>query len=139
MATREQFELNAAERRKRVFSTDFKRQKVKEIELKKTTVSEVSRVYQVRQNNVYKWIEKYSSNYKKSVRLIVEMESDTKKLQELKAKVAELERIIGQKQLIIDFQAKMIDLAEESYGIDIKKNQRPNHHLLLATPRATWI
>ena len=67
------------------------------------------------------WIEKYSKTYKKGVRLIVEMESDTKKLLELKAKIAELERIIGQKQLTIDFQAKMIDIAEEEFGIDIKK------------------
>jgi hypothetical protein len=49
------------------------------------------------------------------------MESETQKLISLQAKVAELERIIGQKQVTIDFQAKMIELAEQSYGIDIKK------------------
>lgn len=121
MATREQFELSSAERRKRIFSTDFKRKKVREIELKQTTVLEVSQAYQVRQANVYRWLEKYGKSYKKSVRLIVEMESDTKQLLDLKAKIAELERIVGQKQLTIDFQAKMIDLAEEVYGVDIKK------------------
>lgn len=121
MATREQFVLSAAERRKRIFSEDFKKQKVREIELKQTTVKEVSRAYQVRANNVYRWLEKYGKSYKKSVRLIVEMESDTKLLLELKAKIADLERIIGQKQLTIDFQSRMIDLAEEVYGVDIKK------------------
>jgi transposase len=121
MATREQFELNTAERRKRVFSKDFKIKKVQEIERKQTTVLQVSKAYQVRQNNVYRWIEKYSKTYKKGVRLVVEMESETRLLLDLKAKIAELERIIGQKQLTIDFQAKMIDLAEEAYGIDIKK------------------
>jgi transposase len=40
----------------------------------------------------------------------------------LKLKVAELERIIGQKQLLIDFMDKMIVLAEETYGVEIKKN-----------------
>jgi hypothetical protein len=35
--------------------------------------------------------------------------------------VAELERIIGQKQILIDFKDKMIDIAEEEYGVDIKK------------------
>lgn len=29
--------------------------------------------------------------------------------------------MVGQKQIVIDFQEKMIDLAEEEYGIDIKK------------------
>lgn len=121
MATREQFVLSTAERRKRRFSDEFKKQKVKELELKQTTVLEVSRAYQVSTKNVYGWLAKFGKSYKKDVRLIVEMESDTKMLLELKAKIAELERIIGQKQLTIDFQAKMIDLAEEVYGVDIKK------------------
>ena len=121
MATRQSFQLTTAERRKRIFSEDFKRKKVREIELKITTIAEISRQYQIRYNNVSKWIKRYSSSYKKGVRLIVEMESDTKKLIALQAKIAELERIIGQKQLVIDFQSKMMDLAEQEYGIDIKK------------------
>ena len=121
MATRDKFVLSTSERRTRVFSEEFKRQKVREIEQKQTSISEVSKAYQVRANNVRKWVEKYSSSYKKGVRLVVEMESDTKKLIALQARIAELERIVGQKQLTIDFQAKMIDLAEQDYGIDIKK------------------
>lgn len=121
MATRQQFELSTAERRTRTFSEDFKRQKVKEIERKQTTVSEVSRAYQVRSNNVYKWIDKYSLKDKNGVRLVVEMESETKRVLALLQKVAELERIVGQKQIVIDFQEKMIELAEQEYNVDIKK------------------
>ena len=121
MATRDEFKLSESERRKRVFSEDFKKQKVREIEQKATTISEISRVYQVRYNNVSKWVEKYSGSYKKGVRLIVEMESETKKMLILQARIAELERIVGQKQLTIDFQSKMIELAEEAYHVDIKK------------------
>lgn len=121
MATREQFQLSTEERRKRTFSEAFKRQKVQEIERKITTVSEVSKAYQVRQNNVYKWVNKYSLKDKKGVRLVVEMESETKRVIALMQKVAELERIIGQKQIMIDFQNKMIALAEEEYKVDIKK------------------
>lgn len=57
----------------------------------------------------------------KKERLIVESESDTQQLLLLKKKIAELEHIIGQKQIMIDFKDKMIDLAEETYGIEIKK------------------
>jgi transposase len=64
---------------------------------------------------------KYGSNYMKGVRTIVESESDTRKLLEQKAKIAELERIIGQKQVQLDFKDKVIDMAEEMYGVDIKK------------------
>jgi transposase-like protein len=121
MATRQQFELSTDERRKRTFSEEFKKQKVKEIERKQTTVLEVSKAYQVRANNVYKWIDKYSLKDKNGVRLVVEMESETKRVLALLQKVAELERIVGQKQIVIDFQEKMIELAEQEYNVDIKK------------------
>lgn len=121
MATRQQFELTEKERRKRTFSEAFKRQKVSEIERKISTIAQVSKAYQVRYSNVCKWVNKYSSSYKKGIRLVVEMESETQKLIALQARIAELERIVGQKQLTIDFQSKMIELAEENYGIDIKK------------------
>lgn len=121
MATRQQFELSQEDRKKRRFSEEFKRQKVKEIEIKETTVLQVSKAYQVRPNNVYKWIDKYAIKDKKGVRLVVEMESETKRVIALLQKVADLERIVGQKQIVIDFQSKMIELAEEEYQVDIKK------------------
>ncbi len=121
MATRDQFKLSTSERRRRRFSEEFKQKKVREIEQKITTIAEVSRQYEVLSNNVGKWVIKYGTNYMKGVRTIVESESDTRKILELKAKVAELERIIGQKQVQLDFKDKMIDLAEETYNVDIKK------------------
>ena len=121
MATRGKFTTTQEERKRRTFSESFKKQKVREIEMKKTTVSEVSKAYEVRSSAIYKWIQKYSTEGKKNVRLIVETESDTRKIILLKKQVAEMEKIIGQKQLLIDFQDKMIDLAEQEYGVDIKK------------------
>jgi hypothetical protein len=47
--------------------------------------------------------------------------SDTKKIQELKAKIKELEQVVGQKQIQLEFKEKMIELAEQMYNIDIKK------------------
>ena len=121
MAKRQQFQQSIDERRRRTFSEEFKRKKVREIEQKITSIAEVSREYEVRASNVSKWLAKYSTNRMKAVRTIVESESDTRKIFDQQQKIAELERIIGQKQLQIDFQAKMMDLAEQEYGIDIKK------------------
>ena len=53
---------------------------------------------------------------------MIESKSDTQELLKLRKQVAELERAVGQKQILIDFQDKMIELAKEHYGIDIKKN-----------------
>ena len=121
MAKRQQFKQSIDERRRRIFSEEFKQKKVREIEQKITTIAEVSREYEVRASNVSKWLTQYSPNRMKSVRTIVESESDTRKLFDMQQKIAELERVIGQKQLLIDFQAKMMELAEQEYGIDIKK------------------
>jgi transposase len=121
MATRNQFKQSVAERRRRIFSEEFKQKKVREIEQKITTIAEVSRQYEVRDTNVSKWLLKYGSKHMKGVRTIVESESDTVKIMELKAQIAELERIVGQKQVQLDFKDKMIELAEETYGVDIKK------------------
>lgn len=121
MATKYQFKQKTEERRLRTFSDEFKRKKVREIEQKSTTIAEVSRQYEVREANVSKWIKKYSSNYMKGVRVIVESESDTTKIALLEKKLAELERLVGQKQIRLEFYEKMIELAEEQYQVDIKK------------------
>lgn len=121
MAKREDFKMSIEERRRRHFSKNFKKEKVKEIEQGRSRVIDICRQYEVSNVAVYKWINKFGSDKDKPERIIVESKSDTKKLLELKKKVAELERTIGQKQILIDFNEKMIDLAEEHYQVDIKK------------------
>lgn len=121
MAIRKNFTMTTQERRYRRFSDSFKIQKVQEIERGITSVSDICKEYEVTSTNVYRWIAKYGSMKKKKERLIVESQSDTKKILELKRKVAELEQIIGQKQILIEFKDKMIEIAEETYKVDIKK------------------
>ena len=113
--------MTTKERRYRRFSDNFKQEKVKEIERGITRVSELCKQYEVTSSNVYKWIEKYGNMKKKQERIIVESQSDAKQLLDLKKKIAELERIIGQKQILLDFKDKMIEIAEETYKVDIKK------------------
>ena len=52
----------------------------------------------------------------------MESKSDTTKILALQKRIAELERLLGQKQIEIEFMDKMIELAEQTYGVDIKKN-----------------
>lgn len=121
MATRQKLQLTVSERKNRRFSESFKIQKVREIETGLTKVSEICKEYEVSGTAVRKWINKFGIMSKKPERIIVETESDTKQLIELKKKVAELERSIGQKQIQLEFKDKMIEIAEEMYGVDIKK------------------
>ena len=113
--------MTTSERRRRHFSDSFKIQKVRELETGKTKVSEICKQYEVSGINVYRWLNKFGTMKDKKERLIVETDSDTKQLLALRKKVAELEQIIGQKQILIEFKDKMIELAEDTYGVDIKK------------------
>ena len=105
----------------RYFSTDFKKKRVQELESNLATVSDICKTHKVSRSSVYRWIYKYSNMAKKQLRQIVEAKSDTKKIQVLEDRIKELERIIGQKQILIDFQDKMIEIAESTYEVDIKK------------------
>ena len=121
MSTRQHFKMSTAARRRRRFSDEFKRKKVEEIEQGFLTMAQVSREYEVRESNVLKWVYKYGKSSSKGVRMVVELESDTAKLLAQQRKIAELERLLGQKQVKIEFLEKMIDLTEQTYQIDIKK------------------
>src|SRR5690606_16846932 len=110
-----------SQRVQRYFSEEFKKKKVREIELNTVTVSQVTREYSVSKTAVYKWIYKYSAMRKKGIKQVVEAKSDTLKITRLREEVRDMERLIGQKQIRIDFLEKMIELAEQEYGIDIKK------------------
>ena len=105
----------------RSFSEEFKKKKIRELEKNLTTVTEISKTYGVGRTSVYKWIYKYSVMAKKQIKQVVEAKSDTQKIKALEERIKELERIVGQKQLLLEFQDKMIEIAEADYGVDIKK------------------
>lgn len=121
MATRNEIKKKEEQRQLITFSKDFKIKKIRELERKIITVSEITKQYNISATSVYRWLTLYGNNYMKATKVIVEAESDTRKIADLKAKVAELEMLVGQKQVLLEFKDKMIDLAEETYGVDIKK------------------
>jgi hypothetical protein len=50
------------------------------------------------------------------------MKSEEQRKHELQQKVAELERIVGQKQLEIDFLNKLLEVGSKELGFDLKKS-----------------
>ena len=106
---------------RRIFSEEFRRKRVWEIENKLVTVSHVSREYSITRSAVYKWIRKYSKHYQPSVKVVLQMESEEEKTKKLQAKVAELERALGRKQMELDYLNKLIELESKRLGEDLKK------------------
>jgi transposase len=105
----------------RTFSTDFKKEKVSMIEQGKITVTQITRIYSVSSSAVYKWIRKYSKLITKGERMVVQKESEQAKTEMLFKRVAELERLIGQKQVELEYLKKVIEFGSELVEMDLKK------------------
>ena len=114
-------------RKSRIFSEAFKREKVEDILNKRISIIEFCKLWDVSSTSVYRWIYQYSPNHKKGTKMIVQQESEEVKTQELLKKVAELERILGQKQMEIDYQSKLIEIASKELDIDLKKSFKLTH------------
>lgn len=109
-------------KQRRSFSDEFKKAKVKELVEKKITILALSKLYDVSREAIYKWLYKYSPHHKQKTILVVQMESEAEKTKHYMQCVAELERIVGQKQLEIDFLNKLLEIGSEELGFDLKKN-----------------
>src|SRR5690554_2061179 len=112
-------------KRRRRFSEDFKLKIVKEYESGEFSVVEMTKIYDISYQTIYNWIYKYSKYNKQSIQVVEMKDSQAHKIKEMEARIKELERAVGQKQMNIDYLEKMIDLAKEHYDIDIKKTQTP--------------
>ena len=135
-----QIESKLEIRVRRYFSETFKKEKVQELIDKRTTIQKLSDLYGLSRTSVYNWLYQYSPHYEQKSRQVIEMESESQKTQFYQNRVAELERIVGQKQLEIDFREKLIALASAELGIDLKKNfstQVLNGSVSIASPGST--
>ena len=109
-------------RHPRRFSEDFKLKLVEEYEKGVHSVPEMEKIYEIPNSCIYSWIYQYSTYNKKSIKVVEMKDSQMQKFKDMEARIKELEQAVGRKQMTIDFLAKMIDLAEEEYKIDIKKS-----------------
>lgn len=107
---------------RRTFSEAVKKQIVQDIEKGKATVLEASRETSVHQSTIYTWIYRYSRYLVKNKVMVIEDKSEGYRTKELEKRLLEAEAALGRKQMEIDFLNKIIDLANEDYKTDLKKN-----------------
>lgn len=112
---------NKENRLLRTFSEDLKRKIVKDLVTGKAAVAAVCREYAVSKTSVYRWLRKYSPYSEKGVKVVLEMDSEGYRTRELEQRLKAAEAALGRKQMEVDFLEKMIEIAAEQYGIDIKK------------------
>ena len=110
---------------RRIFSEELKKKAVKELVNKRTTMRSLMAEHQISANTVYRWLYKYSPHHEQKCILVVQMKSEELKSRELQQRIAELERIVGRKQLEIDFLNKLLEIGSGELGFDLKKSFSP--------------
>ena len=112
--------MTVEERRRRRFSESFRREQVKLIESKKTTVSEVSKLYEVKSDNVWRWVKKFGvKDYPSQIIITTPKEID--KLKEIEKENSHLKQIIADQQIKIIYYDKLMDFVKEKLGDDFEK------------------
>lgn len=124
MAIKKKSGLRISSKYNRNFSKDFRKQKVKDIERGILSIKQLCELYSISRTTVYNWIYLYSK-IEKGVKTVVQMESEEYKTKKLLHKIAELERVVGQKQLEIDYLEQVIHLSSDEVGYDLKKKHAP--------------
>jgi transposase len=104
----------------RIFSDEFKKSVVKDLVKGLVKIKDVCELHKVTRTSVYKWLYLYSDT-PKGTKTVIQMESEAHKTKELYDRVSKLERVIGQKQLEIDYLSKLIEISSEDLGFDLKK------------------
>lgn len=111
-------------RQRRIFSEEFKREKVQEISSGLCSIKSFCNLWGVSSVTVYRWLYRYSPEHKKGTTMVIQKDSEAQKTAELLGKVASLEQRLGQKQMQIDYLEKLIEIASKDAGVDLKKNTK---------------
>jgi transposase-like protein len=112
-------------RERRIFSEELKKKAIKALTSNRSTIKSLMAEHQVSANTVYRWLYRYSPYHEQKCTLVVQMKSEELKSSELRQRMAELERIVGQKQLEIDFLNKLLEIGSIELGFDLKKSFSP--------------
>lgn len=113
--------LTTDQRRGRYFSESARRLIVEEIE-QGLSKAEASRRYNTSQASIYRWISMYSKAYEKQLRTVIEHESESLRLKRVELELKEVYERLGRERAKSMFFEEIITAAEESLGMDLKKN-----------------
>jgi transposase len=134
-------ETRYVKRTQKDYSMSFKLKIVQEIERGQLTVTEAAKKYGIQnRTTVVQWLRKFGNFDWENKTPFTMSKSPEQKIMELEAKVKLLEKqksflerqafVADKKAIIFDM---MIDIAEEEYKIDIRKNSPPEQSTILNT------
>ena len=129
----ERTENKYVKRTQKDYPMSFKLSVVREYEETKASLRELTRKYGIQgHNTIRKWINKFGTFDWQNLTLQPMAKTKDQELLELREKVkvlerknARLEKELEQKDMKAEFFDLMIEIAEEEYGVDIRKKCSP--------------
>ena len=104
------------------YSMAFKQKAISEIETGKYSLREASKIYNVSEVSLYKWLRQFGKNHLIGKIVRVEMKGEADRIKQLEAEKKELESALAKAHLKIITLESTMEVAEEIYKIDLKKN-----------------
>lgn len=112
--------MTSQERLKRRFSENFKKGIVVELESGKLTVRQVSLAYEVKPENVKKWLHKFGKEpLPKGI--LIQSPDEINRLRDLEKESMKLKQIIGEQQIKILYLEQCVKIAKGKLGDDFEK------------------
>lgn len=105
------------------YSISFKQKVVREIEQDGLSISQVKRMYNITGGQtVQKWIKDFGKNHLLGTIVRVEMKDEKDRIKELEQEVKKLKIALADAVLARDVYQTTIDVVNEHYQTDVKKN-----------------
>lgn len=112
--------LTTEERRRRRFTEAFKKEQVGLLDRGEATLSEISRMYQVKPDNVKRWVRKYGQQAIPET-IVIGSRNDYDHMKVLEKENQLLKQYIGEQQMRLVYMEQVIALAKERLGNDFEK------------------
>lgn len=112
--------MTSKERQSRRFSESFRREQVVLIESGQISIGEVSRLYEVKRQNVKRWLSKYGTQ-ELTPQVIITTSSDYNRIGKLEKEIKELKQLIGSQHIQIVHLESVRQQAEQLLGKDFQK------------------
>jgi transposase len=112
--------MTVNERQHRRFSEEFRREQVKLIEKGERTIAQVSQLYEVKRDNVRRWVKQYSIKDRPEM-MIIQTQEEVNRIKDLQSQVLKLNEVIGKMHVELLYKNELLDLVRQQLGPDFEK------------------
>ena len=112
--------MTSNERQHRRFSEEFRREQVKLIEKGERTIGQVSQLYEVKRDNVRRWVKQYGTIQRPEM-IVIQTQEEVNRIKDLEIQVTRLTEVIGKLHVEMLYKNELLDLAKQQLGPDFEK------------------